>query len=414
MYNLWFWVIVAILLFNYFLERFLDHLNMRAWNPRLPEPLHGIYDEKEYERSQQYFLANLRFGRLTATFSLLLILVMLFTGAFARLDEWTGRVAPGEVLHTLLFFAVLGLAYDLLTLPFQWYDTFVIEERFGFNRMDKKTFFTDKLKSWFLAALFGGILLGALVGFRQWAGKTFWLWAWGAFSLFSLFITIFYSSLIVPLFNKQTPLEEGPLKQKIRELCARTGFRLDNVYVIDGSRRSSKANAYFSGLGRKKRIVLYDTLLHDLTDEEIVAVLAHELGHYRKHHTHWMLLLSVLETGFLLWMLGLFLSDPAIPQALGGEGNSFRLGLLAYGLLISPVTLLLGLGTGVISRKNEFAADAFAEALGLARPLRNALIKLSEKNLSNLTPHPLYVFFHYSHPPLLQRLAALEKNEGKN
>jgi len=413
MHNLFFFLILGILVFDHLLERWLEYLNRKAWSPELPESLKGIYDPEKYRLSQEYYLVNARFGTVTSTFSFLLMAGMILLGGFARVDEWVRQISSHEIIASLLFFGLLGLAYDLLTLPFQWYDTFVIEERFGFNKTTLRTFVTDKLKGWLLTALLGGVLLGAMVWFYQLTGKSFWLWAWGLFALFTLFITMFYSTLIVPLFNKQTPLEEGLLKEKIRELCERTGFVLDNVYVIDGSRRSTKANAYFSGLGKKKRIVLYDTLIQDMETEEIIAVLAHELGHYRKKHTLTGLLLSILETGLILWMLSLFVDNPQLSAALGAAQPSFHLGLLAFALIFSPVSTLLGLATGALSRRNEFVADTFAARYGNAEKLASALKKLSVKNLSNLTPHPVYVFFHYSHPPLLKRLKALETGGQK-
>ena len=413
MHNLFFCLILGILVFDYLLERWLEYLNRKAWSPELPESLKGIYDPEKYRLSQEYYLVNARFGTVTSTFSFLLMAGMILLGGFARVDEWVRQISSHEIIASLLFFGLLGLAYDLLTLPFQWYGTFVIEERFGFNKTTLRTFVTDKLKGWLLTALLGGVLLAAMVWFYQLTGKSFWLWAWGLFALFTLFITMFYSTLIVPLFNKQTPLEEGLLKEKIRELCERTGFVLDNVYVIDGSRRSTKANAYFSGLGKKKRIVLYDTLIQDMETEEIIAVLAHELGHYRKKHTLTGLLLSILETGLILWMLSLFVDNPQLSAALGAAQPSFHLGLLAFALIFSPVSTLLGLATGALSRRNEFVADTFAARYGNAEKLASALKKLSVKNLSNLTPHPVYVFFHYSHPPLLKRLKALETGGQK-
>jgi STE24 endopeptidase len=407
MHNIYFYAILGILVFDFLLERGLEYLNTKAWSPGLPDILKGIYDAEKYRLSQEYYLANLRFGIITSTFSFLVMIAMVVSGGFAAVDDLVGQVTDNEILKALLFFGILGGAYDLLTLPFQWYDTFVIEERYGFNKTTPRTFILDKLKGWLLTALLGGLLLAAMVWFYQLTGKHFWLWAWGLFALFTLFLTMFYSTLIVPLFNKQTPLEEGELKDKIRALCERAGFVLDNVYVIDGSRRSTKANAYFSGLGRKKRIVLYDTLIQDLEPDEIVAVLAHEIGHYKKKHTLTGLFLSILETGLILWVLSLFVDNPQLSAALGAEHPSFHLGLIAFALIFSPVSTLLGLATGILSRKNEYAADAFAAQYSDAEKLASALIRLSVKNLSNLTPHPLYVFFHYSHPPLLDRLRAL-------
>ena len=222
-----------------------------------------------------------------------------------------------------------------------------------------------------------------------------------------LFMNMFYSTLIVPLFNKQTPLEDGDLKTGIREFCDRAGFKLDNVFVIDGSKRSTKANAYFSGLGRKKRIVLFDTLIEDLEKPEIIAVLAHEIGHYKKKHTQAGMIISIVQTGITLFILSLFIGNPILSEALGSNVPSFHLGLVAFGMLYSPISTILGLGLNMLSRKNEYQADDFAKDHNTAPDLASALKKLSVKNLNNLTPHKAYVFFHYSHPPLLERLRNL-------
>ncbi len=282
MYNTFFYIILVIIVFDFLLERTLEYLNTKAWSPGLPAILKGIYDEEKYKRSQQYYMANLKLGIFSSSFSFLLILLMMLAGGFAWVDHLARRFGENEIIVALVFFGLLGLVFDLLMTPFSLYDTFVIEEKFGFNKTTVKTFLTDKLKGWLLAAIIGGGLLALVIWFYQLTGKMFWIWAWGLSAVFMIFLTMFYSSLIVPLFNKQTPLEEGELKKAITGLCRHAGFTLDNVYVIDGSKRSTKANAYFSGLGKKKRVVLYDTLINDLETDEIVAVLAHEIGHYKK------------------------------------------------------------------------------------------------------------------------------------
>ncbi|RLD47409.1 MAG: M48 family peptidase [Bacteroidetes bacterium] len=403
-----FWIIIAILLFDFLFEKVLDYLNYTRLTETVPEELAGIYEEDKYKKSQRYQKVNLRFSLITGTFSLIIMLAMLFSGGFGRLDEWVREITDNEYLRTLLFFGILGLAFDLISVPFQLYDTFVIEERFGFNKTTPRTFLTDKLKSWLLSLIIGG----GLLLFVQWAwlstGFWFWIIVMGGISLFMIFMAMFYTDLIVPLFNRQTPLDEGELKTAIYDFAAQTGFRLDNVFVIDGSKRSTKANAYFSGLGPKKRVVLYDTLISDLEKEEIVAVLAHEIGHYKKKHIVKGLIMSLAQSALMIWLLWLALDFPALSGALGAAEPGFYMGLLAFGMLFSPVSFFTGIISNFISRKFEFQADAFAGKHYSGKSLIAALVKLSVNNLSNLTPHPVYVFFHYAHPPLLQRKRALE------
>lgn len=401
-------IIIVILVADYVFDRVMDVLNASRWSDRLPAELKDIYSEEKYQRSQEYFRVNQRLGVITSSLSFLLIIVLLIFGGFGWLDAWVWQHTDNSVIAALLFFAVLGLASDLLSTPFTLYDTFVIEERFGFNRTNLRTFLVDKIKGWLLALIIGGSLMALFVWFYSVAGQWFWLYAWALFTIFSLFMMMFYSTLIVPLFNKQKPLEEGELRDKIEAFAREADFRIDNIFVIDGSRRSTKANAYFSGLGPKKRIVLFDTLIKDHTTDELVAVLAHEIGHYKGRHTHKGLILSVLQTGIMLFLLGLFINRPELSLALGGQQSSFHLGILAFGLLYAPVSLMLGILGNWISRKHEYEADAFAAVQFAADPLISALKKLSVNNLSNLRPHPAYVFVHYSHPPLLKRLAHLE------
>jgi len=308
----------------------------------------------------------------------------------------------------LSFFAIIGLAQELLMTPFSIYDTFVIEERFGFNKTTVKTYISDKIKGLLLAAILGGVILTVIMVIWSKTGNFFWLLAWAVVTLLSIFMSMFYSILIVPLFNKQTPLEEGELKNKIEEFAKKAGFRLKNIFVIDGSKRSTKANAYFTGFGPKKRIVLYDTLINDLTTEEIVAVLAHEIGHYKKRHMLSGLATGIAESGIMFYVFSLLVNSPALSNALGVDEPKFHIGLVAFGILYTPISFFINIITNYISRKHEYQADHFAAQFDLGKPLVSALIKLSEKNLSNLTPHPLYVFFHYSHPTLLQRLNKLE------
>ena len=408
MYNTIFFVIIAIIVLDFLFERILDYLNTTRWSQDVPAPLRGIYNAEQYKKSQNYYRENLRFGFLTSSFSFLLILLMLTFGGFALVNEWAFNMTSNTILAALVFFAILVLGMDVLTTPFALYDTFVIEEKYGFNKSTLALFFTDKLKGWLLSAVLGGGLMALIIWFYQATGKWFWILAWGLVTVFLVFMTVFYSTLIVPIFNKQTPLEQGILRDRIHHLCKKVGFKLDDVYIIDGSKRSTKANAYFSGLGRKKRIVLFDTLVEDLTTEEIVAVLAHEIGHYRKKHTLTGIILSVLQVGLTLFVLSLFIKNPALSEALGVSEPFFHVGLVAFGILYAPISTILGLGMNMVSRRHEFEADAFARRYYDGQHLASGLKKLSVKNLSNLNPHPLYVFFHYSHPPLLERLKRLE------
>ncbi|HBF87829.1 MAG TPA: peptidase M48 [Bacteroidales bacterium] len=408
-----FFIIIGIIIFDFILERFLDYLNSTKWSEKLPTELEGIYDEEKYKKSQNYERVNHRFSYITSTFSLLLILVMLFFDGFAFVDKLARNYAENEILVSLLFFGIIMFASDLLNTPFTIYDTFVIEEKFGFNKTTVNTFILDKLKGWLLAIIIGGGLMWVIIWFYQFTPEYFWLLAWGVVSMFMIFMTMFYSSILVPLFNKQTPLEEGELKNAISEFSSKVGFKLKNIFVIDGSKRSTKANAYFTGLGAKKRIVLYDTLIKDLTTEEIVAVLAHEVGHYKKKHTLMNILLALVQTGITFYILGLLIGNADLSKALGVEHVSFHIGLIAFGMLYSPISLIVGLFMNMLSRANEYQADAYAGNFYKKEFLISGLKKLSVNNLSNLTPHPVYVFFHYSHPTLLQRIVAMNKLKSK-
>lgn len=400
-------LIIIIIIADFAFERWLDYLNTTRWSDILPAELKGIYEEEKYRRSQQYLKVNHKFGMLTSSISFAAILAMLLLGGFAWVDQFARYYTENPILIALLFFGILGLASDILSTPLSLYDTFVIEEKFGFNKTTLKTFFFDKIKGWLLGAIIGGGLLALIVWIYESTGQWFWLVAWGALTFFTVFMSMFYSNLIVPLFNKQKPLEEGELRSAIEAFANKVGFKLNNIYVIDGSKRSTKANAYFTGLGPKKRIVLYDTLIEKHTTEELVAVLAHEIGHYKKKHTLSGLLLGIIQSGIMLYILSLFIGNPMLSEALGATQGSFHLGILAFGILYSPISTVLGIVMNMISRKNEFAADHFAAINYNGYSLKSALKKLSVENLSNLRPHPAVVFVHYSHPPLLERLKAI-------
>ena len=404
------WVIIAIISLEFLVDQYLDHLNNKRLKDPVPDELDDIYDDESYEKQQSYNQEKSRFSDIASLFSFTVLIVFLLLDGFAHVDQLARSFTDHSLLISLSFFGVIFIANDLISIPFDLYATFVIEEKYGFNKMTGKTFITDKLKGYLLTIIIGGGILALLILFYQEVQDDFWWYAWILISLFSLLMNMFYARLIVPLFNKQTPLEEGDLKEKIQEFAQKNGFQLKNVYVIDGSKRSTKANAYFSGFGREKRITLYDTLINDLENEEIVAVLAHEIGHYKKKHIIVNLIISILVTGFTLWLLSLFIGNPILAQALGVDQPSFHIGLVAFGILYSPISTVTGLLMNILSRKFEYQADDFAKQTHNAKDLINALKKLTRKSFSNLTPHPAYVFMNYSHPSLYQRVKAMEEN----
>lgn len=402
-------LIVAFLCLDFILERVLEYLNFKYMSPVLPDSLKGIYEEQEYERFQSYKRENGRLDSLSSGFGFVVMIVFLCAGGFGWYNGWVVSWTDSAVLQTIFFVLGLSTVSSLLDIPFEYYATFKIEEKYGFNKMTKGVYWLDTIKELLISLVLGGVLLALIVWFYTWAGTYFWLYAWGAVTLFSIFMGMFYSQLIVPLFNKQTPLPEGTLRDKIQAFAGEVGFKLDNIYVIDGSKRSTKANAYFTGLGPKKRVVLYDTLIKELSEEEIVAVLAHEIGHYKKRHTLRSMGVSILQMGFILWLFSLCVNDAALSMALGGEQAYFQLGLVAFAILYSPLSLVLGILMNVWSRRNEYEADAFATRYGEGDHLISGLKKISVKALSNLTPHPLYEYIYYSHPSLLKRVGAIKR-----
>jgi STE24 endopeptidase len=403
-----FYILTSILVISFIIDKILDNLNTKQFDAKIPEELVDVYNEKEYKNSQAYKKVNAKFSDITSLFSLVLTLVFFAIDGFKYVDNFARTFTDNPILIALIFFGVIMIGSDIITTPFSYYKTFVIEENFGFNKATKKIFWLDKIKGWVMSAIIGGGILALIIWFHQVTGNNFWLYAWGLVAVFSLFINMFYSQLIVPLFNKQTPLEEGSLKTAINNYAQKVGFTLDNVFVIDGSKRSTKANAYFSGFGSQKRITLFDTLIKDLEEEEIVAVLAHEVGHYKKKHIIFNLTTSIILTGFTLFILSLLINSSLLSEALGVAIPSFHIGLIAFGILYSPISEITGLFMNIVSRKFEYQADNFAKETYAASPLVSSLKKLSKNSLSNLTPHPAYVFMHYSHPTLLQRVRNLK------
>lgn len=406
--NSLFYIIITILVAQFIIETVLDYLNAKRYGHPVPDELNDVFNAEEYKQSQAYKMINYKFGILTSTFSLLLTFGFLILGGFEWVDQMARSITDNPILIALLFFGSIMIGSDIVILPFSYYSTFVIEEKFGFNKTTRGTFFMDKLKGWGMMAVVGGGLLAMIIWFFEWAGSSFWIYAWALVAVFTLFMNLFYSKLIVPLFNKLTPLEAGGLKTKIENYAENVGFELQNIFVIDGSKRSTKANAYFSGFGKEKRITLYDTLINDLEEEEIVAVLAHEVGHYKRKHIVFNLAASILLMGLTLFLLSLFINNPEVSLAIGVSQPSFHAALIGFGILYSPISEVTGLLMNHLSRKFEYQADDYAKNTYAASPLITSLKKLSKNSLSNLTPHPAYVFMHYSHPPLIARIRNLK------
>ncbi len=397
------------MIINFIKDQVLDAINAKHYSDSIPEELNDVYDETEYKKSQAYKTVNYKFGIWTSLFSFVLTLGFLLLDGFEYVDTIARSYSENSILIALIFFGIIMIASDIITTPFGYYKTFVIEEKFGFNKTTKKTFVLDKLKGLLMTILLGGGIIALIVWFYQITGNQFWLYAWGIVTVFTVFMNMFYSKIVVPLFNKQTPLEDGELRNKISDYAKSVGFNLEKIFVIDGSKRSTKANAYFSGFGSEKRVTLYDTLVNDLNEDEIVAVLAHEVGHYKKKHIIFNLATSILLTGLTLYILSIFIANPLLSHAIGAEIPSFHVGLIAFGLLYAPISELTGLLMNYVSRVFEYQADDYAKNTYKAEPLITSLKKLSKNSLSNLTPHKAYVFMHYSHPTLLERVRNLRR-----
>jgi len=416
--EVWFVVIICLVIFNFLFSNILGYLNHKNWKDEIPLELKDFYDIEKYKKAKLYAISKNKIGLLSSTTSFLFVISLLVFDGYGFLDQLVNSDSlnlflPFEINSNFaksgMFFLILFVLNSLISIPFSYYNTFVIEEKYGFNKTSKATFFLDIVKSSILSILIGGILLLAALYIYDNINDGFWLWLWIGLSSLMIVLNMFYADLIVPIFNKLTPLNDGELRQKIEKYSKKVGYLLKNIYVIDGSKRSTKANAFFSGLGPRKTIALYDTLIEKHTENELVAVLAHEVGHFKKKHVFSGLIMSVIQIGVMTFFFELCLKLPEISMALGGSDSSFHLGLIGFTIIFSPISMISSIWMNFISRKNEFEADAYAKETFNGEDLSLALKKLSVDSLSNIYPHPLYVFFHYSHPPLIERLRALNK-----
>ncbi len=414
--QLWFFIIISLVIFNYLFSNLLDYINHRNWKDEIPIELKDFYDKEKYKKAKNYALSKNKISLFSSSLSFLLVISLIVFNGYGIIDQFVNSnifksfeslQISSNFIQSGVFFLILFILNSIISIPFSYYNTFVIEQKFGFNKTTKLTFFIDIIKSTLLSFFIGGILLFLALYLYENLNDGFWLWLWIGLSLLMILINMFYADLIVPIFNKLTPLDDGELRNKIEKYSKDVGYLLKNIYVIDGSKRSTKANAFFSGLGPRKTIALYDTLIEKHTENELVAVLAHEVGHFKKKHIFSGLIMSIIQIGIMSFFFELCLKLPEISIALGGLESSFHLGLVGFSIIFSPISILSGIIMNYSSRKNEFEADAYAKETFNGEDLSLALKKLSVDSLSNIYPHPLYVFFHYSHPPLIQRLRAL-------
>jgi STE24 endopeptidase len=402
-------IILLAIIFDFILNGIADYLNLKMLRSDLPRPFQEVYDSDRYRKSQQYLKINTRFGWVTGIFNVIVMLLFWFGKGFPLLDEWVRSFNYGPVITGLSYMGILIFVKSLLSLPFSIYSTFVIEERFGFNQTTWSTFVLDLAKGVLLAVLIGTPLLAGILLFFEYAGANAWWYCWIAVTLYMLGVQFIAPTWIMPLFNKFSPLEEGELKSSILSYAGSISFPIENVYVMDGSRRSSKSNAYFTGFGKHRRIVLFDTLIKQHTSGELLAVLAHEMGHYKKKHILQSMILGIIQMGIMLYLLSFFISYQSLFDAFYMPQKSVYAGLIFFGMLYSPVGFFIDIFMQMLSRKNEIAADRFSvETTHDPQSMAEALKKLSINNLSNLLPHPLYVFLNYSHPPVLQRIQAIQ------
>ena len=402
-------IFIVLVIFNFLFTTVLEFLNDKNWKDEIPNDLKDFYDAKSYLKAKNYKIERGRLSSLSSLISFVFTVTMLYFLGFGLLSDLSISFSESIIVQSSIFFLIIYLFNFIVGIPFSYYSTFVIEEKYGFNKTDLKTFILDKIKGLLISSIIIIGLTSLAVFIIESFSSGFWLWLWLGLSLIMILLNMFYADLIVPIFNKLTPLENGDLRSKIEAYSKKVGYSLKNIFVIDGSKRSSKANAFFSGLGPRKTIALYDTLIEKHSDEELVSVLAHEVGHYKKKHILLSMLITICQLGIMCYLFEMCISFDVIANSLGSSSMNFHIGIIAFSFLYSPIGLIIGILMNILSRKNEFEADEYAKLTYDGNALSLALKKLSVDSLSNLYPHPLYVFVHYSHPPLIKRLDALNK-----
>ncbi len=402
--------ILATMVVAYLLDVITGILNVKALQPELPQEFKGVFDGEKYRKSQEYTRVSSKFGLFVSTFDLLVILVFWFSGGFTYVDSLVRSWSFSPIMSGLAFIGILVVANGVISLPFGIYSTFVIEERFGFNKTTVSTFIIDKIKGLGLGLVLGVPVLAGILWFFESTGDAAWLYCWLAVTVFTMGLQFIAPTWIMPLFNKFTPLEDGELRSALLAYAEKVKFPLQGIFVIDGSKRSARSNAYFTGFGKNKRIALYDTLINNHSIDELTAVLAHEVGHYKRKHIFQAMALNIIQSGIMFYLLSLFLNTKELFSAFYVEIPSVYAGLVFFTMLYSPVSTLIGIGMNIFARKNEYEADYYAATTtGEPESMIATLKKLSADNLSNLTPHPLYVFLNYSHPTAMQRILALRR-----
>ena len=407
--NLFLIIILMILIGDYVLGLVVDVLNVKHLKTHLPEAFSGYYDGEKYRKSQQYLKENTRFELITGSITTPAVIAFILLGGFDWVDQWARSLEWGPIATGLVFAAILLFGSQILSLPFSIYSTFVIEEKYGFNKTTPKTFVLDLLKGWLLAVVIGAPVFSAVLWFFGQTGTMAWAYCWAALTGIQIFLMFIAPVVIMPIFNKFVPLEEGELKEAIEDYAKKQAFKMKGVFSMDGSKRSTKSNAFFTGFGRFRRIVLFDTLISKHTTEELVSILAHEMGHYKKKHILKSIIISVLSTGLMFYILSIFMNNESLFRAFQMDHVSIYASLIFFGFLYTPIEMILSIFGNILSRQHEYEADVWAvRTYHRPQSMISALKKLSVDNLSNLTPHPLKVFLSYSHPPVLERIRAIQ------
>ncbi len=408
MANILYWTIIVIVVAEFAFDCVLRYLNIKASKQPIPKELEGLYDEETYKKQQAYTGERRRVSLLGSVLNTCITLGIFAFGGFALFDGWVREVTSFPLLMAILYMLIFNVIGMIVDVPFSYYNTFTIETKYGFNRMTKKLFWTDLLKGTALSIVITSIIIGAVVWIYGMIPQWFWLVAWAVIGCFQLFMQYIYTDFIVPMFNKLSPLEDGELRSAIEDFAKKTNFSLENIYMQDSSKRSTHGNAYFSGWGKRKKVVIYDTLTEQLSTEQIVAVLAHEIGHQKHGHMTKMVVMMLSMMLLTLWLFSLVIDSKEVAMAAGCEMPSFHINIMVFSMLFTPISMLTDMFTAIISRRHEWEADEFARVHGQGEGISEALKKMSKHSLANLTPHPLVVFMEYSHPTLLDRVKHLE------